>query len=37
MMAFRKDFTEVMSSSTAGLVSPKLPGRLERTPFTHMS
>jgi histidinol-phosphate aminotransferase len=37
MMAFRKAFTEVMSGSTAGLASPKLPGRLERTPFTHLS
>src|SRR6201998_2016000 len=37
MMAFRKDFTAVMSGNTAGLVAPKLPGRLEKTPFTHMS
>ncbi len=37
MMAFRKAFTEVMSSSTAGLVPPKLPGRLAERPFTHMS
>ena len=37
MMAFRKDFTEVMSGSTAGLVAPKLPRRLEGRQFTHMS
>ena len=37
MMAFRKDFTAVMSSNTAGLVMPKMPRRLEQTPFTHMS
>jgi len=37
MQAFQKAFTEVMSSSTAGLVAPKLPGRLAETPFTHMS
>jgi histidinol-phosphate aminotransferase len=37
MQAFQKAFTEVMSSSTAGLVPPKLPGRLAETPFTHMS
>ena len=37
MMAFRKAFTEVMAGSTAGLVAPRLPGRLEHTPFTHMS
>jgi hypothetical protein len=36
-MAFRKDFTAVMNSNTAGLVPPKLPLRLERTPFTHLS
>ena len=28
MMAFRKAFTEVMASNTAGLVAPPLPGRL---------
>jgi histidinol-phosphate aminotransferase len=37
MMAFRKAFTEVMAGSTAGLVAPRLPRRLEGTPFTHMS
>lgn len=37
MMAFRKAFTEVMVTTTAGLVAPRLPGRLEQTPFTHMS
>lgn len=37
MLAFQKAFTEVMSGSTAGLVPPKLPGRLAKTPFTHMS
>ncbi|MGZ6316651.1 MAG: pyridoxal phosphate-dependent aminotransferase [Anaerolineales bacterium] len=37
MMAFRKAFTEVMSSNTAGLQPPRLPSRLHRTPFTHMS
>lgn len=37
MLAFQKAFTEVMSSSTAGLVAPALPNRLTRTPFTHMS
>ena len=35
--AFQKAFPEVMSSSTAGLVPPRLPGRLAKTPFTHMS
>jgi histidinol-phosphate aminotransferase len=37
MMAFRKAFTDVMSSNTAGLVPPKLPRRLQEQPFTHMS
>lgn len=37
MMAFRKDFTEVMSGSTAGLVAPRLPERLQGREFTHMS
>ena len=37
MMAFRKDFTEVMSGSTAGLVAPRMPKRLEGREFTHMS
>src|SRR5579863_6937533 len=35
MMAFRKDFTEVMNNSTAGLTPPDLPRRLQRAPFTH--
>jgi histidinol-phosphate aminotransferase len=37
MMAFRKAFTEVMGSNTAGLVPPKLPRRLREQPFTHLS
>jgi hypothetical protein len=37
MMAFRKDFTAVMSSNTAGLALPKMPRRLQSAPFTHMS
>jgi histidinol-phosphate aminotransferase len=37
MMAFRKSFSEVMSSNTAGLVPPKLPRRLAEHPFTHLS
>ena len=37
MMAFRKEFTAVMGSSTAGLVPPKMPRRLENAPFTHLS
>jgi histidinol-phosphate aminotransferase len=37
MMAFRKDFSEVMSSNTAGLVPPRLPRRLAEHPFTHLS
>jgi len=37
MMAFRKDFTEVMASNTAGLVPPKMPKRLQQQPFTHLS
>jgi histidinol-phosphate aminotransferase len=37
MMAFRKAFTEVMASNTAGLVAPRLPARLADTPFTHLS
>ena len=37
MMAFRKAFTEVMSVGTVGLVAPKLPPRLQETPFTHLS
>jgi histidinol-phosphate aminotransferase len=37
MMAFRKDFAEVMNSNTAGLVPPRMPRRLEGRAFTHMS
>ena len=37
MMAFRKSFTEVMSSSTAGLEPAPLPRRLAERPFTHLS
>jgi len=37
MMTFRKAFTEVMASNTAGLVAPTLPGRLAEFPFTHKS
>jgi histidinol-phosphate aminotransferase len=37
MAAFRKTFTEVMASPTAGLKAPKLPGRLAERPFTHLS
>jgi len=37
MAAFRKSFTEVMASPTAGLKAPKLPGRLADRPFTHLS
>ena len=37
MAAFRKAFKEVMASNTAGLVAPKLPGRLAEHPFSHMS
>ncbi len=37
MMAFRKSFTEVMSSSTAGLTPAPLPRRLAERPFTHLS
>jgi histidinol-phosphate aminotransferase len=37
MMAFRKAFTEVMASNTAGLVAPPMPGRLADFPFTHKS
>ena len=37
MMAFRKDFTEVMKSNTAGLVPPRIPRRLANRPFTHLS
>jgi histidinol-phosphate aminotransferase len=37
MLQFRKDFTEVMASSTAGFTAPALPGRLAEHPFTHKS
>lgn len=37
MMAFRKSFTEVMNSSTAGLSPAPLPGRLADRPFPHLS
>ncbi len=37
MAAFRKSFTEVMSSSTAGLKPAPLPRRLADHPFTHLS
>jgi histidinol-phosphate aminotransferase len=37
MTAFRKSFTEVMSTSTAGLTPAPLPRRLADHPFTHLS
>ena len=37
MLAFRKAFKEVMASNTAGLVPPKLTGRLAEHPFSHLS
>ena len=37
MMAFRKSFTEVMSSSTAGLEPAPLPKRFADRPFTRLS
>lgn len=37
MMAFRKDFTAVMNSTTAGLEPAPLPRRLAAHPFTHLS
>jgi histidinol-phosphate aminotransferase len=37
MTVFRRDFTEVMNSNTAGLVPPRLPRRLQQQPFTHLS
>ena len=37
MMAFRKDFAEVMETHTAGLAPAPLPRRLAEHPFTHMS
>ena len=37
MMAFQKAFNEVMGTSTAGLLPPKLPRRLQEHPFSHLS
>lgn len=37
MLAFRKAFKEVMATNTAGLVAPRLRGRLAQHPFTHLS
>jgi len=37
MMAFRKSFTEVVNSSTAGLTPAPLPRRIAEHPFTHLS
>lgn len=37
MMAFRKSFTEVMSTKTAGLEPAPLPRRLAEHPFIHLS
>jgi histidinol-phosphate aminotransferase len=37
MLAFPKAFSEVMSSSTAGMVAPELPRKLAERPFTHLS
>jgi len=37
MAAFKKSFTEVMNSSTAGLTPAPLPRRLAEHPFTHLS
>jgi histidinol-phosphate aminotransferase len=37
MAAFRKSFTEVMASNTAGFKPPQLARRLQQRPFTHMS
>ena len=37
MLAFQKAFNEVMGSSTAGLMPPKLPRRLQEHPFSHLS
>jgi histidinol-phosphate aminotransferase len=37
MMAFRKSFTSVMNSNTAGLRPSPLPRRLADHPFTHLS
>ncbi len=37
MMAFRKDFAEVMKSDTAGLVPPKMPRRRDQRPLPQLS
>ena len=37
MLAFRKAFTEVMNTSTAGLTPPPLPRRLANRPFPRLS
>jgi histidinol-phosphate aminotransferase len=37
MAAFKKDFTEVMTKTTAGLSPAPLPRRLAAHPFTHLS
>ena len=37
MQKFQAAFKQVMSSSTAGLKPPELPGYLRDTPFTHLS
>ena len=37
MAAFRKAFTEVMNSNTAGMLPAPLPRRLAEHPFTHLS
>jgi histidinol-phosphate aminotransferase len=37
MMAFRKSFSEVMSTTTAGLTPAPLPRLLAEHPFTHLS
>jgi histidinol-phosphate aminotransferase len=37
MVAFKKDFTDVMTKTTAGLSPAPLPRRLAAHPFTHLS
>jgi histidinol-phosphate aminotransferase len=37
MATFRKSFTEVMSTTTAGLIPAPLPRRIAEHPFTHLS
>jgi histidinol-phosphate aminotransferase len=37
MAAFQKSFKDVMSGTTAGLIPPKLPRRLQERPFSHLS